>query len=134
MVVTLEQMCGEMQAIEVEDDHPINVDIFQPLFSIFDDFQQLKNMIEDSIDIGRARQNDYVIKAEIDKELKVCKDNMDQVHKDIEDLRQAVENDLGVSKRISLSDSQQFTYLFEVNKKEGDAGLNAVFNYYASQR
>lgn len=128
MVVTLEQMCNEMQAVDIEDDHAVAVNIFQPLMETLDGFQKLKEMIEDSIDIGRARQNDYVIKADFDEELKVCRANMDKVLKKIEDTRQEVEDDLGVSKRISLTDSNQFIYLFEVNKKEGDAGFRKSKN------
>ena len=41
----------------------------------------------------------------------------------MEQLRQAVDNDLGTSKSVSLVDSSMHTYVFEVEKKEGDAGM-----------
>jgi len=45
-------------------------------------------------------------------------------------LRQDVEDDLATSKGISLVDSLQHTYLFEVNKKEGDAGFRKSAEQY----
>lgn len=41
-------------------------------------------MLEESIDIKRARQNDYVIKADFDKELSVLQGKTDKVLNDIE--------------------------------------------------
>lgn len=41
----------------------------------------------------------------------------------MERLRQAVENDLGVNKPISIVESNMHTFIFEVDKKEGDAGM-----------
>lgn len=93
------------------------------MFDTLEDFEKLKGLLEECIDIGKARQNDYVINADFDKDLKSFRVKIDQVETDIEQLRKAVEDDLGISKRINLVESQQYTYLFEVNKKEGDAGM-----------
>jgi DNA mismatch repair protein MSH2 len=41
----------------------------------------------------------------------------------MEKLRQAVENDLGTNKPVNLVDSNMHTFIFEVDKKEGDAGM-----------
>jgi hypothetical protein len=41
----------------------------------------------------------------------------------MEKLRQDVDHDLGVSKPVSLVDSNMHTYIFEVEKKEGDSGM-----------
>ena len=41
----------------------------------------------------------------------------------MEQLRRAVENDLGVNKPVNICDSNMHTYIFEVDKKEGDAGM-----------
>jgi hypothetical protein len=41
----------------------------------------------------------------------------------MEKLRQAVDDDLGVSKSIVLVDSALHTFVFEVVKAEGDAGM-----------
>mmetsp|Transcript_5733 Transcript_5733/g.7730 ORF Transcript_5733/g.7730 Transcript_5733/m.7730 type:complete len:170 (-) Transcript_5733:696-1205(-) len=41
----------------------------------------------------------------------------------MEQLRRAVENDLGTNKPIAIVESNMHTYIFEVDKKEGDAGI-----------
>ena len=41
----------------------------------------------------------------------------------MEKLRQAVENDLGTSKPVQIVESNMHTFIFEVEKKEGDAGM-----------
>jgi len=41
----------------------------------------------------------------------------------MEQLRRAVENDLGTNKPVNVCDSNMHTYIFEVDKKEGDAGM-----------
>ena len=52
--------------------------------------------------------------------------------KKIEDLRRVVEDDLACIKPVNMVDSQMHTFVFECDKKEGDAGMrkhNKKFNY-----
>lgn len=48
----------------------------------------------------------------------------------MEKLRHDVDNDLGVSKPVSLVDSNMHTYIFEVEKKEGDSGMRKSQQQY----
>lgn len=48
----------------------------------------------------------------------------------MESLRQQVEHDLGVSKSVSLVESNMHTFVFEVDKKEGDDGMRKSANNY----
>jgi DNA mismatch repair protein MSH2 len=41
----------------------------------------------------------------------------------MEKLRMQVEQDLGVSKKVELVESNMHTFVFEVDKKEGDDGM-----------
>ena len=41
----------------------------------------------------------------------------------MEILRQEVDNDLGVSKPVTVADSNMHGFIFEVEKKEGDSGM-----------
>lgn len=66
--------------MQVDDDHALSVNVLQPLFETLEDFEKLKDMLEESIDIGKARQNDYIIKADFDKDLKVLREKTDRVH------------------------------------------------------
>jgi hypothetical protein len=46
----------------------------------------------------------------------------------LEKLRNDVEDDLGVSKKVGLVESNMHTFLFEVNKQEGDSGMRRSKN------
>lgn len=48
----------------------------------------------------------------------------------MEQLRGQVEQDLGVTRRVEIVESNLHTYIFEVDKKEGDAGIRKYGNRY----
>lgn len=57
---------------------------------------------------------------------------INKVKRKIEDLKRKVEDDLDCNKPVNLVDSQMHTFVFECDKKEGDAGMrkaNKKFNY-----
>lgn len=80
-------------------------------------------MLEECIDIGKARQNDYIINPNFSPELLTIDAKVKEVKRRIEKLRQAVDDDLGVNKKIQLVDSALHTFVFEAVKTEGDAGM-----------
>lgn len=87
-------------------------------------------MLEECIDISRAKQNDYIINPKFNEELGNLSANTDRVKQKMEELRQDVEDDLNIKKRVDLVDSSMHTYVFEVDKKEGDAGMRKSKNTY----
>lgn len=80
-------------------------------------------MLEQCIDISKAKQNDYIINPQFSTELKTIDTEIHKVKKKIEDLRRKVEDDLDCNKPINLVESQMHTFVFECDKKEGDAGM-----------
>jgi len=48
-------MSDQMEQLEIDDDHPLKTNIVQPLFETLEDFKKLKSLLEDCIDIGKAR-------------------------------------------------------------------------------
>jgi len=48
--------------------------VIEPLSSTLEEFSKLKQMLEDCIDIGKARQNDYIINPNFSPELKTIND------------------------------------------------------------
>ena len=86
-------------------------------------------MLEECIDIGQAKNNEYIIRPSFSPELKQINDQTVLVRKRMEKLRQAVEDDLGV-KSVSVADSQLHTYVFECQKSEGDAGMRTSKQTY----
>lgn len=87
-------------------------------------------MLEECIDIGKAKQNDYIINADFSPELRKLNGEIQAVRDRMEQLKSRVEQDLGTSKRVDLAESGLHTYIFEVDKKEGDAGIRKTKNQY----
>jgi len=58
-----------------------------PLRNILEDFNKLKAMLEECIDIGKAKQNDYIINPDFSPELKVLDEQITKVKKAMERLR-----------------------------------------------
>ncbi len=74
--------------------------MIEPLKGTLDEFSKLKQMLEECIDIAKARQNDYIINPNFSPELQTINQRITSVKKRIEQLRQAVDDDLGVSKPV----------------------------------
>jgi DNA mismatch repair ATPase MutS len=74
--------------------------MIEPLKGTLDEFSKLKQMLEECIDIAKARQNDYIINPNFSPELQTINQQITSVKKRIEQLRQAVDDDLGVSKPV----------------------------------
>jgi DNA mismatch repair protein MSH2 len=88
-----------------------------------EDFSKLREMLEQCIDIGKAKQNDYIINPRFSPELSQIDTEITKVKRKIEDLRRKVEDDLECNKAVNLVESQMHTFVFECDKKEGDAGM-----------
>lgn len=89
-------------------------------------------MLEQCIDISKAKQNDYIINPQFSPDLKSIDTEIHKVKKKIEELRRKVEDDLECNKPVNLVESQMHTFVFECDKKEGDNGQrkpNRKFNY-----
>ena len=80
-------------------------------------------MLEECIDIGKARQNDYIINPNFSPELKEIAKRIDEVKRRMGKLRDAVDSDLSVGKPVQLVESTLHKFVFEVLKAEGDAGM-----------
>jgi DNA mismatch repair ATPase MutS len=48
----------------------------------------------------------------------------------INELKKDIEDDLDISKKINLVESELYTYAFEVDKKDGDNGMRKSKNEY----
>ena len=123
MIHTLESLVGYLNENVVQEDHPLRTEVVDPLNGTLEEFAKLKVMLEECIDIGKAKQNDYIINPEFSPELKEINEKINGVKRNMERLRQAVENDLGTNKAVNIVESNMHTFIFEVDKKEGDAGM-----------
>ena len=107
----------------MDEKHSLRLEVIEPLKGTLEEFGKLKAMLEECIDIGKAKQNDYIINPDFSPELKQLNNSIQEVRHRMEQLRQAVDDDLGTNKPVSLVDSNLHTFIFEVEKKEGDAGM-----------
>ena len=125
MIHTLESLVSYLNenVTQEGEEHPMRVQVVDPLVETLEEFAKLKSMLTECIDIGKAKQNDYIINPDFSPELKEISLKQNQVKTKMERLRQAVENDLATNKPVTLVDSNMHTFIFEVDKKEGDAGM-----------
>ena len=87
-------------------------------------------MLEECIDLKGAKHNEYVIKAGFEPALKELASELAQIKKKMESLKRSVQEDLGTTKRVDLVESNTQAWVFEVDKKEGDAGMRRSGNEY----
>lgn len=83
-----------------------------------EDFERFEEMIEQSIDMNKAKRGEYIINPSFSPKLGELNRNIEEVRSKIEDLREQVADDLGID--VKLMDNNTYTFVFEVNKKEGD--------------
>jgi DNA mismatch repair ATPase MutS len=69
-------------------------------------------MLEECIDINKAKNNDYIIHPNFSPELKEINDQINDQKRRMEKLRHAVEDDLSV-KSVNITESALHTYVFE---------------------
>lgn len=112
----------------MDEQHSIRITILDPLKSTLEEFTKLKSMLEECIDIGKAKQNDYIINPEFSPELKELNTEIQIIRDKMEKLKQSVKDDLGTTKAVDLVESNLHTFMFEVDKKEGDAGVRKSNN------
>ena len=130
MIHTLESLVGYLNENVIDENHVLRTNIVTPLNETMEEFTKLKTMLEECIDIGKARQNNYIINPEFSEELKKLNKQSIAVKKQMEELRLEVADDLGTTKEMKFVNQQTYTFVFEVDKKEGDAGMrNSSENY-----
>lgn len=130
MIVTLQELCRYLDENLIDEAHPLRTTILDSLKATLDDFAKLKQMLEQCIDIGKARQNDYIINPGFSPDLKAIDADIAKVKRKIEELRRRVADDLDCSKPVNLVESQMHTFVFECDKKEGDAGMRKAQKKY----
>ena len=70
MIHTLEGLVGFLNEHLIDDAHVLRTEMIAPLTETLEEFSKLKTMLEECIDIGKAKQNNYIINPEFSTELK----------------------------------------------------------------
>ena len=55
MIFTLQELCRYLEENVIDEDHPLRTTIFNQLKGTLEDFSKLREMLEQCIDIGKAR-------------------------------------------------------------------------------
>ena len=55
MIHTLEALCQYLDENVMDEKSPVRINILEPLMSTLNDFSNLKTMLEECIDISRAK-------------------------------------------------------------------------------
>ena len=82
------------------------------------DFEKFEEMIEQSIDMDKAKRGEYIINPSFSPKLGELNRKIEAARQEIEKLKETVSDDLGID--VKLVDNNTYTFVFEVNKKEGD--------------
>ena len=130
MVVTLRAMVDYMDAAVMEEEHPLKKEFIHSLKESCGDFGKLEQMMEECIDLGRARQNEYIINPNFSDKLKELHVAIQAVRKKMDSTKAQVEDDFNISKNINLVESNMYGFVFEVDKKEGDNAMRKSKNTY----
>ena len=70
MIHTLESLVQFLNENVIDEKHSLRTEVIEPLTGTLEEFTKLKAMLEECIDIGKAKQNDYIINPEFSPELK----------------------------------------------------------------
>ena len=129
MISTLQGLCQYLEESVMDEQHPMRLHILDPLSQNLEEFANLKKMLEDCIDISKARQNDYIINPNFSEELGQLDQQVKKVKNKMNQLRESVEDDLNV-KKVTLEESNRDGYCFETDKKGADNGMRKSKNVY----
>ena len=131
LILSLEQLYDFLKSLSLEHDHEITKWYVEPLKEYLTEFEKLKAMIEESIDISQVKAGEYIINPDFSEELKKLDEDIQWTYQKIEKLKDKIQEELGLRKNINIQEHTVHGYLFEVDKKDGDAALrasNLVFN------
>lgn len=90
MIHTLEGLVEFLNENVMDEKHVLRTEMIDTLSEQLQEFEKLKVMLEECIDIGKARHNDYMINPEFSPELKELSKMQNGVRKQLEVLRQQV--------------------------------------------
>jgi hypothetical protein len=69
MINTLEALVKYLDDACIDEQSELRVQMIEPLKGTLDEFSKLKQMLEECIDLNRARQNEYIINPNFSPEL-----------------------------------------------------------------
>lgn len=130
MVAALKSFCNFLNDHSTKQDEHLYKYYLEDLRTNLEDFEKFEEMIEQSIDINKAKRGEYIINPSFSPKLGELNKNIEEVRAKIDELKDQVADDLGID--VKLVDNNTYTFLFEVNKKEGDEAFRKSKTKYKS--
>lgn len=118
MVNALKAFCKFLSDYTSDEEDHLCQYYLEELKANLGDFEKFEEMIEQSIDMEKAKRGEYIINPSFSPKLGELNKKIESSRAEIERLKESVADDLGLD--IKLIDHNTYTFAFEVNKKEGD--------------
>lgn len=129
VVTTVKNNCEYLGGYMSDEAEPLMKYFLNDLRQCLQDFAKFEELVEQSIDMDRARKGEYVVNPAFSPKLGEIDKRTKRALESIERHRQEVSDDLG-GLDIKLIESNTHTYLFEVSKKEGDNAFRSTKSKY----
>lgn len=118
LVGALKNFCNYLSENINEDTQDLCTYYLKDLRTNLADFEKFEEMIEQSLDMEKAKRGEYIINPSFSPKLGELNKNIEKARTEIERLKETVSDDLGID--VKLVDNNTYTFVFEVGKKEGD--------------
>lgn len=118
MVGALKNFCNFLSENINEDTEDLCTYYLKDMKTNLADFEKFEEMIEQSLDMEKAKRGEYIINPSFSPKLGELNKNIEKARREIESLKESVSDDLGID--VKLVDNNSYTFVFEVGKKEGD--------------
>lgn len=123
-------MISYIDTLAYKDDHVIEKNYNSKMKAIISDFENLKAMIEESIDTNEINRGEYIINTSYSDDLAQLYEDLKSKRAEIDDYKTEIVDMLELTKSINIIEHQQHGFIFEINKKEGDNAMrNSSLKY-----
>ena len=117
-MAALKSFCNFLNDYTAKQDEHLYKYYLDDLRGNLEDFEKFEEMIEQSIDMNKAKRGEYIINPSFSPKLGELNKNIETVAQKIDELREQVADTLGID--VKKVENNTYTFVFEVNKKEGD--------------
>ena len=128
VVYSLKGFCEFLSNKMLDESNAIVKHYLNELKNNLNDFEKFEEMIEQSIDMEKAKHGEYLITSSFSPKLSQINKELNKFLAQIESHRKIVEKDLNID--VKVTDSNTHIFLFESNKKEGDDAFRASSKKY----
>lgn len=87
MLTSLDNLHRFLVSLDLDKNHQLSLTYTLEIRNMFKEFDKLKEMIEESIDISKVKQGEYIINPEFNEDLKVLNHEIVSTYEQINKLK-----------------------------------------------